>query len=108
MDQHSNGTGKYSGTCATACRRGLEAGGVNTKGHPVDAKDYGPFLLKLGASAVSKDSYKPQKGDIAVFEGGKGHERGHMQIYDGKQWVSDTKQPALSPNRNYPGGVHDL
>jgi len=44
MDQHA---GKSSTErCAAFCRKGLEAGGLDTSGHPVDAGDYGPFLLR--------------------------------------------------------------
>ena len=103
MDAHANGTGNYGGHCATACRKGLEAGGLNTAGHPVDAKDYGPFLTKHGAAAVSGDGYKPEKGDVGVFQGGGRNRSGHIEIYDGKQWVSDTKQPRFEPRRDYPG-----
>ena len=105
MDEHSKGTGEYGGKCATACRKGLEAGGLDTSDHPANAKDYGPFLEKHGASVVSKDDYKPEKGDIAVFQGGEQRNKsGHVQVYDGKGWVSDTKQPNFEPRHNYPGG----
>jgi RHS repeat-associated protein len=83
--------------CATYCRRAFEAGGVDTKGHPIDAKDWGPTLLKNGASVVSQDGYSPQKADVAVFAGSDAHPSGHITIYDGKQWVSDFKQKHMSP-----------
>ncbi len=104
MDKHANGTDQFTGNCAPACRRGMEAGGLNTAGHPFPAKDYGPLLLKRGAAAVSKTNYQPQKGDIAVFQGGGKDKYGHIQIYDGKQWVSDTKQTKFMPRHDYPGG----
>lgn len=104
MDNHANGTGNYGGHCARACRRGLAAGGLDTTGAPENAKDYGPFLIKHGASVVSQDNYKPEKGDVAVFQGGGRDKSGHIEIYDGKQWVSDTKQPGFLPRRDYPGG----
>lgn len=105
MDKNANGTGNYGGKCAKACRRGLKAGGLDTTGHPENAKDYGPFLLKHGASAVSQNGYQEEKGDVAVFEGGVTRNKsGHIEIYDGKQWVSDTKQPRFLPRRDYPGG----
>ena len=97
MDAHAQA--KSQGTCATACRKGMEAGGLDTKGHPVAAKDYGPFLTKHGASGVSGDNYKAQKGDIAVFGGNDSHPYGHIEVYDGKQWVSDFKQNNYSPYR---------
>jgi RHS repeat-associated protein len=115
MDKHANGTDTYGGHCARACHDGLQAGGVDISDRPASgaAKDNGPFLTDHGATVVVHGDtvalpadYKPQKGDVAVFEGGKGrYQYGHMRIYDGKQWVSDTKQSGFSPNRNYwPGG----
>jgi RHS repeat-associated protein len=83
--------------CATYCRKAFEAGGVDTKGHPIDAKDWGPTLLKNGAAVVSQDGYTPQKADVAVFGGNDAHPSGHITIYDGKQWVSDFKQRNMSP-----------
>jgi RHS repeat-associated protein len=88
------------GKCAAYCRRAFEAGGVDTNGHPVDAKDWGPTLLKNGASVISPDGYAPQKADVAVFAGSDAHPYGHITIYDGKQWVSDFKQRNMSPYRS--------
>jgi len=87
------------GKCAAYCRRAFEAGGVDTSGHPIDAKDYGPLLLKNGAVTVSQDGYTAAKGDVAVFAGSDSHPHGHIAVYDGKQWVSDFKQRNMSPYR---------
>jgi type VI secretion system secreted protein VgrG len=96
-DQHAE---KGSlGKCAAYCRRAFEAGGVDTSGHPVDAKDWGPTLLKNGAAVISQDGYAPQKADTAVFNGSDAHPHGHIAVYDGKQWVSDFKQRNMSPYR---------
>ena len=73
---------------------------MDTSGHPVDAKDWGPTLLKNGATVISPDGYKPQKADVAVFAGSDAHPYGHITIYDGKQWVSDFKQRNMSPYRS--------
>lgn len=98
MDEHA---GKASTErCAAYCRKGLEAGGLDTSGHPVDAGDYGPFLLKKGASVVSPAGYKPEKGDVSVFSKNQSHRYGHIEIFDGKQWVSDFKQNNFSPYRS--------
>ncbi len=110
MDQNAHGTNTYNGYCASACRKGLQAGGVkvpSTNGHYPNANKYGPVLLKNGASVVPQNGYAPQGGDIVVFEGGgpHNHPNGHIAIYDGKQWVSDTRQTQMAPNRSgYPGG----
>lgn len=97
IDQHARKGSR--GQCAAYCRRAFEAGGVDTSGHPVDAKDYGPLLLRNGASIVSQDGYKPVKADVAVFAGSEAHIHGHIAVYDGKQWVSDFKQKNMSPYR---------
>jgi hypothetical protein len=112
LDKNAIGTDTYHGNCAAKCREALAAGGLNDPNHPYEAKDYGPWLAKHGAAVAGHSnattlptSYTPQAGDVAVFEGGQRHTHGHLQIYDGKQWVSDTRQSGFSPNRNYEGGV---
>jgi hypothetical protein len=95
MDDHAESGSQ--GKCAKYCRQGLEAGGLNTDGRPMLAKDYGPFLRKLGASAVPDDNYIPQKGDLVVFDGNEYYPAGHLQVYDGTQWVSDFKQQRFTP-----------
>jgi hypothetical protein len=98
IDENAGDTS--SGTCALACRKALEAGGMNTSDRPEDDKDYGPFLERHGAKSVAPENYQPQKGDIAVFAGNPSHPHGHVQIYDGKEWVSDFKQSKFSPYSN--------
>lgn len=88
----------YGHKCAANCRMALEAAGIDTTGHPEFAKDYGPFLQDHGFEKISLDnSYTPQKGEVAVFAGNAAHEWGHIEIFDGKNWVSDTKQTRFSP-----------
>jgi RHS repeat-associated protein len=113
MDKHALGTDSFRGICATVCHLALEAGGLtDTEGRPIAAKDNGPWLEEHGAAPVASSekaalpkNYSPEKGDIAIFSGGETHRYGHMQIYNGKLWESDTKQSTFSPNRNYEGGV---
>lgn len=95
MDDHAEPQATFK--CAKYVRQGLEAGGFSTEDRPVLAKDYGPFLIKLGATTVSQDNYIPQKGDLVVFEGAGDHPAGHLQMYDGTQWVSDFKQQNYNP-----------
>jgi hypothetical protein len=77
----------------------FEKGGVNTAGHPISAKDYGPLLLRNGARVVNEAGYTPQRGDVAVFAGSSAHPHGHIAIFNGQQWVSDFKQRNMSPYR---------
>lgn len=95
MDLHARD--KSQRQCGAYCRRGLEAGGLDEKDHPMHAKDYGPFLLGHGASVVPQTNYTPQKADIAVFDGNQAHPSGHIEVFDGTGWVSDFKQSHFSP-----------
>jgi len=81
---------------------GLAAAGIDTADRPQsgDAGDYGPFLLRHGAKTVSPDSYNPQVGDVVVFDKTSQHPFGHIEMYDGHQWVSDFMQHGFSPYRN--------
>ena len=108
-DQHAE---KGSlGKCAAYCRRAFEAGGVDTSGHSIDAKDWGPTLLKNGAVVVPQDGYSPQKADVAVFAGNDAHPIGHITVYDGKQWVPSVQradQRFSSLDNFCPEGAYDL
>nr|WP_315400472.1 hypothetical protein [uncultured Duganella sp.] len=91
--------------CAAHVRRALEAGGADTSGHPVDAKDYGPTLVRNGFHAyrpLSLGAYLPVKGDVVVIEpASTGNRSGHIQGYDGKQWISDFVQSGFWPGPAY-------
>ncbi len=65
-----------------------------------DAADYGPFLLRHGAQTVSPESYVPAVGDVVVFDKTDQHPCGHIELYDGHQWVSDFMQRSFSPYRD--------
>lgn len=90
------------GRCARAVRLSLEAGGINTSNRPNSAKDYGPYLQKWGFSTVDRTYYSPLKGDLRVFQnytGGSIH--GHIDMYNGGQWVSDFFENGFWPGRGY-------
>jgi RHS repeat-associated protein len=102
-----NAVCKSQGACARYVRTALEAAGINTTGRPVSAKDYAPFLQKKGFQIVGiniKD-YAPRRGDIAVMKSfvaeTKAHPHGHIEMYNGKQWVSDFKQNSFWPGSDY-------
>jgi hypothetical protein len=57
--------------------------------------------LAKGFKCVTANGYKPEAGDIAVFEGFAGHTSGHIEIYNGHQWISDFKQNYLTPGASY-------
>ncbi|MBS4013174.1 MAG: hypothetical protein KGZ97_05360 [Bacteroidetes bacterium] len=90
------------GNCAKAVRLSLEAGGINTTTRPNSAKDYGPYLVMWGFDTVDRTGYSPLKGDIRVFQnypGGSMH--GHINMYNGNQWVSDFFENGFWPGRGY-------
>jgi hypothetical protein len=100
MDAHA--LSRSSHHCAMYCRLGLEAAGLSTGDRPQtgDAGDYGPFLLRHGAQVISQDSYSPQVGDTVVFDKTGQHPSGHIEIFDGRKWVSDFMQHSFSPYRD--------
>ena len=96
---------KSSHACAKYIREALEAGGISTAGHPINAKEYHTknFLLNKNFKLIKTiTSYKEaldQKGvlgDIAVMTSPSGGD-GHICMWNGEQWVSDFKQNRLYP-----------
>lgn len=87
------------GKCAAFVRRALEAGGINTEGHPVSAYQYASFLPSKGFKKImtlaTKESQlnftktQAHAGDVAVMAHGQ---HGHICLFDGDRWVSDFKQ----------------
>jgi hypothetical protein len=68
------------------------------------AKDFGPSLVRAGFRKYSqKDIIEFKKGDVAVIEGYEGAPKGHMAMYDGKEWISDFKQTGPHSDLPYPG-----
>jgi hypothetical protein len=89
------------GHCAKYVREALEAGGLNTSGHPVYAKNWGPTLIKIGFTKLSAVAYTPATGDVVVFQPIDSDGAGHIQIYDGSSWVSDFIQPDFYPSHAF-------
>ncbi|WP_369928850.1 RHS repeat-associated core domain-containing protein [Xanthomonas sp. NCPPB 2632] len=107
MDRHAKNASQ--GQCARYIRQGLEAGGADTSGHPIDAKDYGPTLVNNGFSAVPDDGYVPHVGDTAVFQPpGGGSAAGHIETWDGDHWVSDFNQRSFYANHGYETAPHQI
>lgn len=98
------------GLCATHVRQAMEAAGLSTIGRPRDAKDYGPFLERLGFRKLTVDrSYVPMPGDIAVMPGNARSSAGHVEGWDGRNWISDFVQREIFPGPAYrTKGVYDV
>ena len=71
------------GRCARFVRLALEAAGADTTGHPVD------------------DGYTVQLGDIAVIQSTSESVPGHIEGFDGTNWVSDFVQQAFWPGPSF-------
>jgi RHS repeat-associated protein len=98
-----DGPHKYgTGSCSPFVPNAINAGfGDNRIPTNLAGSAYGPSLLKAGFYSVyikSLANYTPLKGDIAVMNGplggktcntGIGGICGHIQMYNGNQWVSD-------------------
>ena len=76
--------------CAWFVMKGIIAGGEPCIILPAWAYEY--YLPLIGFEEVSETNYKHEVGDIVVFPAVKGHNYGHIAMWDGTQWVSDFKQ----------------
>ncbi len=73
---------------------------------PIPARQYGSFLEELGFRQVNTSDYL--KGDIAVIQGYPGGTAdiygvpyGHVQMYNGNQWISSYYQNNFCPGSKY-------
>ena len=90
--------------CAKQVRLSLETAGAITTGHPVDAKNWGATLLRIGFRQIDiscVESFIPQKGDVVVIQSTSTSTSGHIQGYDSKQWISDFLQAGFWPGPMY-------
>lgn len=94
--------------CALYIRRALQ--GVGYKFTP-QASAYmyhtNGVMREMGFDliATSTVGYKPQIGDVIVYGRTPKHVHGHIQIYNGTQWVSDFRQRTINPY-TVPGKVY--
>jgi len=90
-----------AGQCINNMVQALIEGGISgLKGKPIKAAClYGPILKGLGFATVNR-TITYYKGDIAIIQGYDGGKYckgskvvcGHIQMYDGNQWLSDFPQ----------------
>lgn len=91
--------------CARRVREALEAGGGRTRGHPADAKDWGPTLLRMGFHELRVEDpadFIFMKGDIVVIQPYHGgNPSGHIAGFDGRIWISDFRQRDFWSGQGY-------
>ncbi len=102
----ANGVDNYGGRCASAVANAIEAGGVKLGPRPNDAKDFGPLLQRAGFRPVRIDPASARPGDVAIFQSASsGRQNGHAQMFNGRNWVSDTVQSNFLPSRSRYGNT---
>lgn len=103
--------------CAKHVRQALEAGGLDTTGHPINACEYINWLpangwTKLGilrseraCTEFLKTGLRP--GDIAVYhKPGAPTQPGHICMWTGYRWISDFKQRGINVYNEFPGAIY--
>jgi hypothetical protein len=105
LDKYADPAPPGKRECAIYVRRAIEAGGVKLEKHPEPARLYSPYLDKYfdRVTPLPEPGDSPKKGDIAVFQPPINEDDdGHIQMYNGTQWVSDFKQPnGFWPGKDY-------
>ena len=91
-----------SGYCARYVRKALQSAGYEFTPNP-SAYQYATrgTLDKAGFSKISNDM-PTQVGDVIVYDRSSKRPHGHIQIFDGTNWISDFRQNSISPY----GGVY--
>lgn len=91
---------RSQGRCALYVRRALQAAGYEFTPN-VSAYQYATngTLAQAGFKKISNNS-TPQVGDVVVYHRTAKNPHGHIQIYNGYQWVSDFRQDKMSPYSN--------
>lgn len=102
--RHQAATDFVPGRCVHHLHRALVLSGADAAGRPLQARQWGPFLWRIGFRLVACDSfsrYAAQAGDVAVVDGTRASADGHVQGFDGAAWVSDSVQPGFWPSAGY-------
>lgn len=95
--------GKSTGRCALYVRKALQSAGYSFTPQASAYMYANGTLASAGFKKISTTNYRPQVGDVVVFNRTNKNPHGHIQIYDGRQWVSDFRQPKFSPYSQHNG-----
>ena len=88
---------RSSGYCARYVRKALQSAGYELTPNP-SAYQYASrgTLASAGFTKISNNT-QPQIGDVVVYNRTSSRPHGHIQIFDGNDWVSDFRQNSISP-----------
>ena len=86
-----------TGYCARYVRKALQSAGYEFTPNP-SAYQYASrgTLSQAGFTKIS-NNMEPQVGDVVVYDRTSSRPHGHIQIFDGNDWVSDFRQNSISP-----------
>ncbi len=75
-------------------------------GNYLTDEDVGFLQTASGGGGKNPKNYEPQKGDIAIFQPSETTSKyGHMQMYNGNNWVSDFNQINTEKAENMGAGI---
>lgn len=94
---------RSQGRCAMYVRKALQQAGYQFTPQSSAYMYANGTLKSAGFVQISANNYQPQVGDVVVFNRTAKNPHGHIQIYDGSQWVSDFRQPKFSPYSQHNG-----
>jgi hypothetical protein len=90
------------GLCAKHVRLALASAGLKPSTWPGAAKDWGPTLQGLHFIALPGNMCPVVKlGDIAVIEATSKDAYGHIEAFDGTNWISDFVQREFWPGPSF-------
>lgn len=94
------GLSRSTGYCARYVRQALQSAGYKFTGQS-SAYLYHTKGTLASAGFMQIDSKTPwQIGDVMIFGSNSSHKHGHIQIWDGKNWISDFIQSTWKVYRN--------
>ncbi len=86
-----------SGYCARYVRKALQSAGYEFTPNPSAYQYASRGTLASAGFAKISNHMPPQIGDVVVYDRSSKHPHGHIQIFDGSDWVSDFRQSSISP-----------
>lgn len=95
--------GRSIGRCALYVRKALQSAGYKFTPKPSAYQYAHGTLAGAGFTKISNQDYVPQVGDVVVFNRTSRNPHGHIQIYDGRDWISDFRQNKFSPYSQHNG-----
>lgn len=97
---------KSLGLCAKFVANALEAAGYKFQRQPsAYMYDTNGILQGMGFTRMPEGT-PPQAGDVMVIAASAKHKHGHIQIFNGTNWISDFVQRSDSPYRErYPSSL---